>query len=341
MRRIFLASCLLAAALPAVAAPVRLIFDTDMGNDIDDALALAMIHALESRGEAKLLAVTLTKDNKWAAPYVDVVDTFYGRPDIPIGTVRNGSTRDDGNYTRQISQSGNYAHRLKDGRAAPDAVGLLRTTLAAEADGAVVFVQTGFSTNLARLLTSPPDAISALPGRDLVRRKVRLVSLMGGNFGTIAGGEYNIVNDLDAARTVFAECPVPVVVSGYEIGKRILYPAKSIENDFRYVPHHPIAEAYRRYDRMPYDRPTWDLTSVLYAVRPEHSFELSEAGSIDVTADGRLHFTPGSQGLHRYLQVTPQECADALAAMVELVTARPDARHIAGALTPGLLRSSP
>ena len=34
------------------AEPVRLIFDTDIGNDVDDALALAVIHALQSRGEA-------------------------------------------------------------------------------------------------------------------------------------------------------------------------------------------------------------------------------------------------------------------------------------------------
>ncbi|MGE0610267.1 MAG: nucleoside hydrolase, partial [Pirellulales bacterium] len=33
--------------------PVRLIFDTDMGNDIDDALALGVIHALQSRGECQ------------------------------------------------------------------------------------------------------------------------------------------------------------------------------------------------------------------------------------------------------------------------------------------------
>jgi len=67
---------------------VRLIFDTDMGNDVDDALALAVIHALESRGEAKLLAVTLSKDNRYAAPYVDLVNTFYGRAGIPIGWCR-------------------------------------------------------------------------------------------------------------------------------------------------------------------------------------------------------------------------------------------------------------
>src|ERR1051325_1767945 len=77
------------------AAPVRVIFDTDMGNDVDDALALAMIHALESKGEAKLLAVTITKDNLWAAAYVDLANTFYGRGSIPVGMVRNGKTPGD------------------------------------------------------------------------------------------------------------------------------------------------------------------------------------------------------------------------------------------------------
>ena len=77
------------------AEPVRLIFDTDMGNDIDDAIALAIIHALENRGEVQLLAVTVTKDNRWAAPYIDLVNTFYGRPDIPIGVVRHGRTPKD------------------------------------------------------------------------------------------------------------------------------------------------------------------------------------------------------------------------------------------------------
>jgi len=74
--------------------PAGIIFDTDMGNDVDDALALAMLHAFRDRHEINLLAVTITKDNKWAAPYVDVVNNFYGHPEIPIGTVRNGKTPD-------------------------------------------------------------------------------------------------------------------------------------------------------------------------------------------------------------------------------------------------------
>src|SRR6202451_2826186 len=92
----------LAIAAPASAAtPLHVIFDTDMGNDIDDALALAMLHASASRGEVQLLAVTVSKDNPWAAEYVRLVDEYYGRGTIPGGIVHDGKTKDDGFYVRQ------------------------------------------------------------------------------------------------------------------------------------------------------------------------------------------------------------------------------------------------
>ena len=84
------AAALLAAGAWGQAVPV--IFDTDMGNDVDDALALAMLHALESRGECRLVGVTVTKDNPWAPVFVDLVNTFYGRGQIPVGMVKAGVT---------------------------------------------------------------------------------------------------------------------------------------------------------------------------------------------------------------------------------------------------------
>src|SRR5260370_15812794 len=141
------------AVIPLGAAPVGLIFDTDMGNDVDDAVALAMTHALESRGEAKLLAVTVTKDNRWAAPFIDAMNTFYGRGDIPIGVVRNGKTPEDANMIRvpaartRPDHSFVYPHDLTDGKEATEATILLRRVLSKENDGAVVIVQVGFSIN--------------------------------------------------------------------------------------------------------------------------------------------------------------------------------------------------
>jgi purine nucleosidase len=303
------------------AAAVRIIFDTDVGNDVDDALALAMIHALESRGEAKLLAVTTSKDNPFAGPFIDLVDTFYLRPRIPIGTVRNGKTRDDGTYVKTVAESGFYPHTLTDSQKAPDAVTVLRKTLAAEKDHSVVIVQVGFSTNLARLLDSRPDTASMLPGMELVRSKVRLICVMAGHFPT-GPAEFNVKVDVDAARRLFAGSPAPIVFSGYEVGQQILYPAASIERDFAYVAHHPIADAYRAYKKMPYDRQTWDLTAVLYAVRPK-SFGLSAKGRVAVDDQGVTTFQEDKNGLHRYLTATPGQGAQALQQMIELATRRP------------------
>jgi inosine-uridine nucleoside N-ribohydrolase len=315
MIRRILPLVLLAAVLSA--APVPLIFDTDMGNDIDDALALAVIHALESRGEAKLLAVTLTKDNPKAAPFVDAVNTFYGRGAVPIGVVRDGSTKEEGKYLGAVADHPDrFPRDLMSGKDAPEAVGLLKEILGKQPDGSVVMVQVGFSTNLVRL-------ISTDQGRDLVKRKVRLLSIMGGAFPTLSA-EYNIKIDLDSSKRLMAGWPTPIVFSGFEIGKAILYPAASIERDFAYAPNHPIPPAYRSYMKMPYDRPTWDLTSVLYAVRPDHGyFSVSIPGRVAVDDGGFTRFTPEKGGPHRFLTLNDEQRTRTLEALIQLATQPP------------------
>ena len=298
-------------------APVRLIFDTDIGNDVDDAMALAVIHALADRAECQLLAVTVTKDNPYAARMVSLLNTFYGRPEVPIGVVRGGKTPDDGRYLRQVvtaQEEGKprYPHPLTDAQTAPEATQLLRRILAAQPDGSVVIVQVGFSTNLARLLDSGPDEVSPLNGTALVEKKVRLLSVMAGAFSEDLQKrrhrEYNVVTDVPSAKKVFSVWPTPIVASGFEIGRAIQYPAVSIRQDYRYVRHHPVAEAYRYYRGLDHDQPTFDLTSVLYAVRPEREyFGLSPAGWIRVEDDGFTRFEPDPNGRHRYLLVNPQQ----------------------------------
>src|SRR5262245_8802063 len=205
---------------------VSLIFDSDMGNDIDDALALGVIHALQSRGECELLAVTLSKDNEFAAPFVNLVNTFYGRGRIPVGVVKNGKTPEDSKYIRLPAQATGengaqrYPHQLRSGKDAREAVGLLREVLASQADHSVVIAVVGFSTNLARLLDSDGDGHSPLAGRELVARKCRLLVMMAGMFSDPnRQKEYNVYTDLEAANKVFADWPTPVVASGFELGQ--------------------------------------------------------------------------------------------------------------------------
>ena len=333
-----LATAALAAALvpPAARAqpapsPQRVIFDTDMGNDVDDALALAVLHALESRGECRLLAVTVTKDEPYAAPYVDIVNTFYGRPDIPVGVVRGGVTPSADFQTtvagmRDASGRAVYAHDLVDGRQAPEATAVLRRVLAEQPDGSVVIVQTGFSTNLARLLDAPG-------GPELVARKVRVLQVMAGFFGDRAPSpdfvEFNVGRDVASARALFARWPTPIEVSGFEVGAAILYPAASIERDYGYVAHHPVRDGYVAYRgaRFPYDRPTWDVTSALMAVRPDHGyFGRSAPGRVTVDELGRVTFREEPGGPHRFLTVSPEQAIRAREAMVLLASQPPDRR---------------
>lgn len=310
--------------------PVRLIFDTDMGNDIDDALALGVIHALQSRGECELLAVTVTKDNEFCAPFIDLVNRFYGR-DIPIGVVRNGRTPDDSPYLRvpaQATDNGQqrYPHKLRSSKDAPDAVAVMRQVLARQPDHSVAMVVVGFSTNIALLLESKPDAYSPLDGRALAAQKCCLLSIMAGMYGpNNTHKEYNVVMDLPSARKIYAEWPTPIVASGYEIGCAIKYPAMSIERDFAYVEHHPLREAYGLYREMPYDREAWDLTSVLYAVRSDRGyFGSSPAGTIQVSDEGLTSFVPSAAGHHRYLTVDEHQITRVREALAQLASQPPD-----------------
>src|SRR5581483_1249181 len=336
--RLTLIPALAMLALSAFAAnPVPVIFDTDMGNDVDDVIALAELHALETRGEARLLAVTITKDNRWAPVFVDLLDTFYGRGDIPVGIVKHGATPDDGHYTRQVADEKNadgsplYARRLGADSEVPDAVAVLRKALAAQTDNSVVIVQVGFSTNLARLLDTPGDAISPLSGRELAARKVRLVSAMAGDFRSRHFLEYNITNDIAAARKLFADWPSPIVTSGFDIGETIHYDAGRIATDFRYLAHHPLVDAYRAYQPeivhntggTP-DEPLWDPTAALYAVRPDAGyFGTSPAGEISVDDKGETTFHASTSGTRRYLTVDDAQRARVREAISALMSEPP------------------
>ncbi len=328
------AAVIFTASHASAAEPVKLIFDTDIGNDVDDTLAMAVIHALQNRAECELLAVTITKDNAYAAPMVEILNTFYGRPDIPVGIVKGGVTKDVGKYNAAVydtvDEQGKRVFKTKITpemyAEVPDAVTLLRKTLAAQPDGSVVMLQVGFSTNLARLLETPADDISPLTGIELVKKKVKLLSTMAGAFVDRLKDhrEYNIANDVPSAQAMFAQWPTPIVFSGFEIGETIMHPAMSMKNEYNYVKYHPVKIAYHFYRGLDNDQPTFDLTSVLYAVRPDRGyFGLSEPCDVSFDDEGRTFFQPNPNGKSRYMTVSPEQIAMVREALCELCSEPP------------------
>lgn len=312
---------------------LKVIFETDIGNDVDDALALDMLYKYVEWGQVDLLAVMINKDAPAPAEYMDIMNTWYGHTDIPVGIVRDGSDDPWGQYAQKVVDLKNedgtpmFARSRESYDDLPDAHILYRQILAKQPDASVVIATVGFSTNLARLLDTPADEYSPLTGKELVAKKVKLLSAMAGNISELEHHEYNVVKDLPAAVKVFAEWPTEIVVSPFEVGRAIKYPGESIENDFTWAPKHPMVEAYKAYLPMPYDRPTWDLTSVLYAVEGDSWFTMSEPGRIEITSEGSSVFTPCPDGNVRYMKVDDAQCAAILGRFKEVITSQPKARQ--------------
>jgi len=323
---------MLTVATLRAATPTPVIFDTDMGNDVDDAMALGMLHAFQTDGKCTILAVTSTKDHPLSVAYCDAVNTFYGRPEIPLGAVRNGVTRDAGKFTSIVEKKADghmlYPH-TKTGETVPDAICVLRQALAKAADHSVAIIQVGFSSNLARLLDTPADEWSPLTGKELVAQKVKVLSVMGGAFQTIVNNEnpykeYNIKMDVPAAQKLVNTWPGKIVFSGFEIGIAIPYPSQSIVDDYNYVHHHPVKEAYIAYIPPPHNRPTWDLTSALYAVcQDENYFGLSSPQKVSFSDTGFTQFNYAKNGTHFYLTVTPEQIQRVTALFVKLCPRKP------------------
>ena len=318
-----------AAAQEGKRAATPVIFETDMGNDIDDALALDLLYKGTDAGHIRLIGVSLNKRSDTSFEFIDLMNTWYGYPDIPIAYTPEAVDNKDRDYTTPVCELKNSTgnplfRRSRKPGSWEEPVAMYRRLLAAEPDNSVVVVSVGFSGNLAALLDSGADDVSPLTGRELVARKVKYFSVMAGSFGVKKRAEYNVINDIPAARKFFAECPSPVVLTPFEIGKQVIYPGRSIAEDFGWAEHHPMVEAYKAYHAMPYDRPTWDVIAAYYVLPHEpSSLTLSIPGRIAVDEQGFVFFTPDKAGLHRYITADDRQAGMILGYFLRALPERP------------------
>lgn len=326
---------LMLLGVSAFAEKPRIIFDTDITGDVDDVLALTMCHTLADRGACEFLGVTISKDNPQTASFVDAQNTFYGRPNLPIGVTRDPTAQKRSSSYLKLADSPDYPHDLKRNDDVREAVDLLRELLAKQPDGSVSIISVGIASNMANLLKSKADKHSTLDGPALIRKKLKMLSIMAGAFAFCNRTNYhleaNVINGIGFMQTVAKEWPeeVPVYWSGYEIGEALPFPRASIAQDFGYMPHHIVREAYLLHSGPAHDRPCWDESSVLQAVFPERGFfGLSDPGRVSVGADGFTKFTlPGKDAKgskrDRFLTLTSVQQARALEAIVQTTVQPP------------------
>ena len=67
-----------------------IIYDTDIGSSADDLFALEMLYRYEDEGRCRLLGVMVDREGEQNAAFADVMNTYFGHGDVPVGLVRNG-----------------------------------------------------------------------------------------------------------------------------------------------------------------------------------------------------------------------------------------------------------
>ena len=319
--------------------PIPVIFDTDMGNDVDDALALCMLFKAEDMGKCRILCIAHNKDNLNSAVATDIVSKYYGRsPRICAVSPGTGVSRDDGWYLREVCEKKNpdgtffYPRSLTKSVPVPESVSTLRKLLSEAEDSSVAYISVGFSTNLANLLKSSPDANSELSGRELVAKKIKYISIMAGDFSAEslknpkkARTEFNAVTDLNSSKYLYDNCPVPMYFSGFEFGDSIKYPRSEIDGFFG--AGNPVYDAYNASSLKvhgrsgKFDWATFDMTSVLFVLEPK-LIKLSAPGKVSVIdGSGRVGFMPAKGGLHKYF-LLPEDADKIKDRLVFFVRAR-------------------
>jgi len=301
--------------------PVKVIFDTDMANDCDDAGALAVLHALADRGEAEILAVvTNRKDpSNASAAAVDAINTWYGRGDIPIGTDKDGSKTPSrwnkpSSYCAALRDE--FPHDASPDDEMPEALSVYREVLAGQPDGSVVICSVGALSNLEDLVRAEPTLVSA---------KVSRLLVMGGGFPRTAQPETNIKLDPAAAVTVANEWPTPILWQGFEVGA-------AMDNGVELQDAPAESPVRRAYQLRPYrgdsslahGKPNHDLATVLLAVRgaqPEH-WQIVKDGRVTVDSDGHTEWKRDWAKRHEYVRIKnhPRELQ---AILGELLSAPP------------------
>lgn len=268
---------------------VKLIFDTDMESDVDDVGALALLHGLADKGEVEILGTMVCSLNPWAVPTVDVLNTYFKRPDLPIGAVKTLGVYRNSKYAKILAEE--FPQDIGIGEKAPDAVALYRKLLSSQPDSSVVIVTVGYLSNLAYLLDSQPDDNSPLSGLELVRRKVRHLVCMGGRYPyeNNPGRFGNFKPDPAATQKVAQRWPGIITFTG---GGNFADLFRTGSRTFDLSPQsNPVSRAYEIFLKS--WKRNWhhsaDFIAVYIAVRGwEEFFELNQQGYNHIFEDGTM-----------------------------------------------------
>ena len=268
--------------LPAHAA-TPVIFDTDIGTDIDDAYALA---ALIQRPELELIGVTTVSSDavaraRLAAKLLQVAGGRWSK--VPVYAGQSTPIQ----YMKQVDWAAGFrSSSLHDS----GAIEFMRRSIGAR-PGEITIIAVGELTNVAALLESEPG----------IAKKIRAISLMGGALfrgyatGSKPEPEWNIKSNAKAARVVF-QSGVPLLVAPLDSTADLkLTPEMRVEVFARGVPLNDALAAlnsiWRHTNTWKGENPTLFDVLAVELVAPRRPYEMKSL-HIDVEADGLTRVAP-------------------------------------------------
>jgi len=301
---------LLVLSAASASAQQRLIYDDDCSQDVDCVTTLPMLYALADHHEIKILAMVADSADPYSAPTMRIFAKQGDDRHLPIGANLSSDPatpfcqKDDCNGSKWAE---GLVARFDAGDSRTkylDCVTVYRRALAHQPAHSVAIVATGFSTCLNQLLASPPDSISRLPGDDLVRQQVKLLSIMGGSYP--AGSEWNFQCDSAGYHALLQQWTKengypPVYLNGFANGEHVLAGPPAAASPLKDPTRYGMDLAGTS------QRPMWDMLSVLFAARGlaykgTTYFTQSRAGTVTVSAsDGSDSWSSATDSGHYVL----------------------------------------
>ena len=255
--------CLAQSSAPATTTRIpsaeKVIIDTDIGDDIDDAFAVAL--ALRSP-ELKILGITTTfGDTEKRAKLLDRLLVEVGRSDIPVAAGEPTSPKT--NFTQaKYAEGGHFAKASH-----PDAVAFLLDEIRKN-PGEITLVAIGPLMNVGAAIEKDAETF----------RKLRRVVLMGGSiyrgYGDVGSGtprgpepEWNIKNDIPSAQKLFA-AGVPLFVMPLDSTQLKMDAAN---RNFLFRQGTPLTDALTLlYHEWGQETPTlFDPMTIAYMIKPD------------------------------------------------------------------------
>ncbi|KAI9934545.1 hypothetical protein ASPWEDRAFT_175272 [Aspergillus wentii DTO 134E9] len=246
----------------------KIIIDTDLFSDVDDAGALLLASTIDS---AELLAVNVNYPSSYSAFAASSILGHYQHSHVPIGLTR--PINDDTFWDRMMFEYGEFASKvayhwrnassLSFAEEAWDPVDLYRKILAEQDDDSVTIASIGFLENLSALLNSTADCYSQLSGLELVTAKVSELVIMGGDYPS--GYEWNFYGFGPAITAhVVHTWPSAMTFLGSQVGENVLSGRRLVEEG---PDADPVRSAYIWYNGRDKARYSWDPLTTLYAVQ--------------------------------------------------------------------------